>query len=213
MTRGIWVMCSTQEQAERLRRAGYNVTSVSSGPRPRPSAPRRAGGRGAAPHPAAPDDPAGWAYCLADLRASKDGRRLGRECGHDARVLARRLGLPIEYVSPGAIDNPKKPTVTVLGRFVNLGPHPFIQVDAGLNGADFNWTLAHECAHALGFPDERLCSQFADRFVKSEDDETAAGRARMFRDDLLQRARQQAVLEARARRQAVAVDGALAGRR
>ena len=214
MRTGICVTCNTEEQAERLRRAGFNVTIVSSGPPPRPSAPRRSDGPGASPRPATRDDLDGWAYCLADLRASMEGRRFGRECGNDARVLARRLTLPVEYVSPGAIDNPKKPTVAVRGRFVNLGPHPFIQIVTGLNGDDFHWTLAHECGHALGFPDERLCSQFADRFVKIEDDETAAGRWRKIQAELEARARQHAVMLARARRQAVAVDqGGLGGRR
>jgi hypothetical protein len=99
------------------------------------------------------------------------------------------LGLAVEYVSPGAIDNPNKPRVAVLGRFVNLPGYRQIQVVAGLDGRNLNWTLAHECAHALNFPDERLCCQFADRFVKVEPDETAIGRAAKIRAELEQRAR------------------------
>jgi hypothetical protein len=81
------------------------------------------------------------------------------------------LRLPIEYVSPGAIDNPNKPCVAVLGRFVDFGDHPFIQIVTGLDGRNLNWTLAHECGHALGFPDERLCNQFASAFCKVADEE------------------------------------------
>lgn len=116
-----------------------------------------------------------WHYVAEDLRSTNEGQRLGRQYGHDAFRLARGLGLEVQYVPVGQLQNKKRPSVTILGR--HLPGFPIVQLADGLKGFQLHHVLAHECAHALDFPDERLCEQFADHFLRISDDELR-GRAR-----------------------------------
>jgi hypothetical protein len=119
--------------------------------------------------------------------ASKDGRDLGRRFGHDSFALARSLGLAVERVPLGQLQREDRPGVTITGRFWCLQP-PLVQLAEGLDARESARVLAHEIGHFLDLPDERSCDQFADRFVKVEDDEMPGAAARAIQAELRARA-------------------------
>jgi hypothetical protein len=182
----MFVTCATEEQGERLRRAGYNVTVISSGATP-PRRPRQT--------PAASDDPKVIDDLLADLRSSAEGRRLGRQFGHDARILARHLGLPVAYVPLDSLQRGQAGINRgVLKRYPGGGS--VVELANVLNGHETQKVLAHECAHFLGFASERYADQFSAAFMKVDEDETAAGRWAIMRRELLAKARRRAAQHA-----------------
>jgi hypothetical protein len=144
---------------------------------------------------------ASMSYCLADLRATQQGRLLGRQFGHDSFALARWLGLAVERVPLSQLQRADRPRTTILARLWRLpGQPPFVQLADELDGRQALTSLAHEAGHFLGLPDERLCDQFAAAFMKVEDDELPGGRWGKWRCEAEERARRDAATAARARR-------------
>jgi len=133
-----------------------------------------------------------------ELRASRDGRDLGRKFQHDARVLARHLGLPVAYVPLGSLQRGQVGS-TNLGVLKSYpGTIPAVELADVLNGHEAQKVLSHECAHALGFTSEQHADIFAARFMEQTDDETPAGRWRASQDELLERERQYQIARGRA---------------
>jgi hypothetical protein len=116
----------------------------------------------------------GWRYVLQDLRSTNEGRRLGREYNHDSFWLARALGVTVQYLSIDRLQDPSRPSETKGGRLLKLPGRPIAQLADCLKGFELHRMLAHEIGHHLGFPDERLCDQFADNFLKMTDEELRA---------------------------------------
>jgi len=113
-----------------------------------------------------------WSYCLADLRASQQGREVGRRFAHDSFRAAAALGLRVDRIPLAELQRADRPGVTILGRLWGLpGQAPFVQLANELDGRQALETVAHEIAHFLNLSDERLCDQFAAAFMKVEDDE------------------------------------------
>ncbi|GAG17935.1 unnamed protein product, partial [marine sediment metagenome] len=181
MAYAMYVTCRTEEQAERLRRAGYHVTIVPSNSPPRQSAPRA---------PARQDSAKSYAYALADLKASVDGRRLGRQFAHDACVLARHLGITVQYVPLAQLQHGDRPLITITGGLWRIpGQPPVAQLADTLDGREAAMILAHEIGHFLDFPDERLCDQFAAAFLRPDDSDTPAARWKAMDDECIRHAR------------------------
>jgi len=149
---------------------------------------RRRDGRQAARRPQ--ETPEYYAYCLADLRSTRDGRRLGKQFSHNPFALARRLGVTLEHVPLRVLQNSSRPTITILGRLARFPGHPLVQLADGLAGRELQKVLAHELAHLLdsGF-DERLADQFADEFLKVADDEIRGYQWRQIQRQQLETAR------------------------
>lgn len=115
---------------------------------------------------------------------------MGRQFAHDSYALARHLGLTIQRVPLSQLQNADRPSIEIRGRLWQLpGWRPFVQLADGLDGHQALFTLAHECAHALGFENERHADQFAQRFLEVSPDETRWGRASAFKASLLESAR------------------------
>lgn len=170
-----------------LRRAGWHIAPS---PSPRPSAPR--------PPRAGLDSPEVIARLHEDLRSSLDGTRLGRRWQHNPFSFAASLGLAIEYRPLAELQNPSRPTITILGRLVKIPGQPrYIQLADSLGGQQTHATLAHEIAHALGIQNERCADQFGMAFMTVHDDETAAGRWRILDRECVRRAREDSVRHAR----------------
>jgi hypothetical protein len=143
------------------------------------------------------------AYLLADLKSSSEGERLGRQFGHDPYRLAQHLGVAIQDVDLAELQNPRRPSIEIWGRLLNFAGSPIVQLADMLRGRDRLWVLAHELGHFLNFPDDRLCNQFADSFMKVADDETPAGRWGQWQRQGSERLREQARRQARRRAGAV----------
>jgi len=175
----IAVTCRTEEQAERLRRAGYSVTICpSSSPAPRRAEPE-------------------VSNALAELKAATDGQRLGRQFQHNGFALAQHLRLPVEFVPIGELQNASRPSTTILGRLVKLpGQAALIQLADNLDGRQMHETLAHECGHALGILDERHADEFAKAFLKVHDDERPGHRWATWQRQAVERERRRAAARA-----------------
>lgn len=175
-----WTQEQRAEAGRRaLRRSGYYVPSSPSAPRRPQAAPRRS----------ASEDKA-VAYCLADLRASADGCRLGRQFAHDPYALARSLGVAVEHVPVAQLQRPGRPLITITGGLWRIpGQPPVVQLAHELDGREADRVLAHEIGHFLNLPGEKLCDQFAAAFLKVDDDELPGHAWRQIQAELLRRAR------------------------
>jgi len=162
MNAGISVACRTEEQADRLRRAGYSVTIIpASSPLSMPKSPA-----------GLDDDDESTAYLLADLRTTSEGQKLGESFFHNPYRLAASLGVGIECVPIDQLQNSTRPQIEIRGRLWRLpGQRPFVQLADTLREPEASRVLAHELGHFLDFPGEKLCDQFADAFLKVDDKE------------------------------------------
>lgn len=154
--------------------------------------PARRATRPAARRPAAQDFPR-YGYALLDLKASADGRRLGRQYGHNPDRLARALGAQVLHIPLSQLQNRDRPRVMITGQIFWLRGCPVISIAEGLTPHEDRRVLGHELAHHLdsGF-DERLCNQFSDAFLKIEDDEVRGFEWRRIQEEQLQAARRRA---------------------
>ena len=161
---------------EMLRRAGWAVSSP-----PRPSTPAS---------PAGLDSPESIAYLLADLRSTSEGQKLGESFFHNPYRFAASLGVGIECVPIGQLQNADRPKIEIRGRLWRLpGQRPFVQLADTLREPEASRVLAHELGHFLDFPSEKLCDQFADAFLKVDDREVRDVQWYQQRRGLLARAR------------------------
>jgi hypothetical protein len=146
---------------------------------------------------------AAWRYIVEDLRATNEGRRLGRKWQHDPLALASSLGVAVQYVPLAELQNPRRPSIEIRGRLLNFAGGAIVQLADTLRGRERLWVLAHEIGHFLGFPDEKLCTQFGNAFLKVAADETSAGRWAELQRQGSERLREEARRQARRRAGAV----------
>jgi hypothetical protein len=189
---GEHVICATEEQAERCRRAGYKVTV-----RPPRSFEAARSHREQGQTKDRAREKEAERYLLMDLRSTTEGQRLGRKWQHDAFALASSLGVAVQYVPLAELQNPRRPSIEIRGRLLNFAGVPIVQLADTLRGRERLYALAHEIGHFLDFPDERLCNQFADAFLKIADDETPAGRWGRWQRQGSERLREEARRRAR----------------
>lgn len=137
-------------------------------------------------------------YVHGDLKISSEGRKLGRRFNHDAYALARSLGVAIQYVPLGLLQEGAPPGITITGRIWRLpGQPPFVQLGDTLREPEASRTLGHEIGHYLDFDNERHCDQFAAAFLEVRDEELPGHAWRQIQDDLERRARRASIVQAR----------------
>ena len=178
MTTALRAVCRTEEQASRLRKAGYDVTIISSGPLE---------GDGKTP---IREPSRGKGGVLEGKIAAQAGRQMGIRWQHDPWALCRNLGLDIRREPLANMQRPGT-SGTVYGILYRHRDRPGqVQLAAGVTPEAERFILAHEAGHAMGAESEDDADLFAHGFLFIADDETPAGRWRIIKDEQLRRERE-----------------------